>query len=51
MFIFVFVAYACQIDSGTIVQKKIITIGAKIIGIYRILTFLFSSEWHIALRL
>jgi len=50
MFNFVFVAYACQIGSGTIVQKKTITIGAKIIGICRILTFLFSSDWHIALR-
>lgn len=41
MFIFVFVAYACQIDSDTVVQKKIITIGTKIMGIYRILTFFF----------
>lgn len=51
MFIFVFVAYACEIDSGTIVQKKTITIGAKIIGICRILTLLCSSDCHIALRL
>ena len=50
MFIFAFVAYACQIDSGAIEQKKTITVGAKITGICRILTPFISSGWHIALR-
>jgi hypothetical protein len=50
VFVFVVVAYACQIDNGTIEQKRTMTIGAKIIGICRILTLFVSSGWHIALR-